>query len=147
GLQDLVALRIGPDFQSALLLKTEPLCSFLLDPRRRSIVTCTVQYIFVMPGEIDDSPSLRTCGCPRPSLDDIPAELVRQTAHDGAAPGPQGTPRVSTLVVQPQNVLLTTELPGRTSAMLVSDVRPQVTGILQARRFVEGSTVQAGEVL
>jgi membrane fusion protein (multidrug efflux system) len=65
----------------------------------------------------------------------------------GPPPGPQGTPRVSTLVVQPQDVLLTTELPGRTSAMLVADVRPQVTGILQARRFVEGSTVKAGEVL
>jgi membrane fusion protein (multidrug efflux system) len=65
----------------------------------------------------------------------------------GPPPGPQGAPQVSTVVVQPQNVVLTTELPGRTSAMLVADVRPQVTGILQARRFVEGSTVKAGEVL
>jgi membrane fusion protein (multidrug efflux system) len=65
----------------------------------------------------------------------------------GPPPGPQGAPQVSTLVVQPQNVVLTTELPGRTSAMLVADVRPQVTGILKARGFVEGSTVKAGEVL
>jgi membrane fusion protein, multidrug efflux system len=65
----------------------------------------------------------------------------------GPPPGAQGTAHVSTIVVQPQNVVLTTELPGRTSAMLVADVRPQVTGILQARRFVEGSTVKAGEVL
>ncbi len=65
----------------------------------------------------------------------------------GPPEGPQGPPQVSTLVVQPQNVVLTTELPGRTSAVLVADVRPQVTGILQARRFVEGSTVKAGEVL
>jgi membrane fusion protein (multidrug efflux system) len=65
----------------------------------------------------------------------------------GPPPGPQGTPRVSTLVVQPQSVVLTTELPGRTSALLVADVRPQVTGIVQSRRFVEGSTVKAGEVL
>lgn len=65
----------------------------------------------------------------------------------GPPAGPQGAPKVSTMVVQPQNVVLTTELPGRTSAVLVADVRPQVTGILQARRFVEGSTVKAGEVL
>jgi membrane fusion protein (multidrug efflux system) len=65
----------------------------------------------------------------------------------GPPPGPQGPAKVGTVVVQPQNVVLTTELPGRTSAVLVADVRPQVTGILQARRFVEGSTVKAGEVL
>lgn len=65
----------------------------------------------------------------------------------GPPAGPQGPPQVSTLQVRPQNVVLTTELPGRTSAILVSDVRPQVTGILQARRFVEGSTVKAGDVL
>ncbi len=65
----------------------------------------------------------------------------------GPAAGPQGTPKVSTVVVQPQSVVLTTELPGRTSAVLVADVRPQVTGILQSRRFVEGSTVKAGDLL
>lgn len=65
----------------------------------------------------------------------------------GPAAVPQGTPKVSTVVVQPQSVVLTTELPGRTSAVLVADVRPQVTGILQSRRFVEGSTVKAGDLL
>jgi membrane fusion protein (multidrug efflux system) len=59
----------------------------------------------------------------------------------------QGTPQVNTLAVEPQRVVITTELPGRTSAVLVADVRPQVTGIVQARRFIEGSTVKAGEVL
>lgn len=70
----------------------------------------------------------------------------------GKRPGPppgasQGPVQVSTMAVQSQRVVLTTELPGRTSPVLVADVRPQVTGILQARRFVEGSTVKAGEVL
>ncbi len=65
----------------------------------------------------------------------------------GPPAGAQGTPQVSTIELQPQSAVLRTELPGRTSAMLVADVRPQVTGILQARRFVEGSTVKAGEVL
>jgi membrane fusion protein, multidrug efflux system len=65
----------------------------------------------------------------------------------GPPGGPQGAPRVTTIVVQPQPVVLTTELPGRTNAVLVADVRPQVTGILQARRFVEGSVVKAGDLL
>ncbi|WP_415923044.1 efflux RND transporter periplasmic adaptor subunit [Steroidobacter sp.] len=65
----------------------------------------------------------------------------------GQGAAPQGTPQVSTVVVQPQPVVLTTELPGRTSAVLVADVRPQVTGILQSRRFVEGSSVKAGDLL
>jgi membrane fusion protein (multidrug efflux system) len=49
--------------------------------------------------------------------------------------------------VQPQQVALTTELPGRTSAYLVAEVRPQVSGIIQKRLFTEGSDVKAGEVL
>ncbi|HWK50322.1 MAG TPA: efflux RND transporter periplasmic adaptor subunit, partial [Steroidobacter sp.] len=57
------------------------------------------------------------------------------------------TPKVSTVVVQPKPVVLTTELPGRTSAVLVADVRPQVTGILQSRKFVEGSAVKKGDLL
>jgi membrane fusion protein (multidrug efflux system) len=65
----------------------------------------------------------------------------------GHAGAPQGPPKVSTVVVQPQSVVLTTELPGRTSAVLVADVRPQVTGILQSRKFVEGSAVKKGDLL
>ncbi len=44
-------------------------------------------------------------------------------------------------------ITLTTELPGRTSAFEVSDVRPQVSGIITARRFTEGGEVKAGQVL
>jgi membrane fusion protein (multidrug efflux system) len=51
------------------------------------------------------------------------------------------------LTVKPQRVLLTTELPGRTSAYLIAEVRPQVSGIIQKRLFTEGSDVNAGEVL
>ncbi len=42
---------------------------------------------------------------------------------------------------------MTTELVGRTSAYLVAEVRPQVSGIIQKRLFKEGSDVRAGEVL
>jgi membrane fusion protein (multidrug efflux system) len=39
------------------------------------------------------------------------------------------------------------ELPGRTSAYEVSDVRPQVSGIVRARLFTEGSIVHQGQTL
>ncbi len=51
------------------------------------------------------------------------------------------------VTIQPQRVAVTTELAGRTSAFLVAEVRPQVSGIIQERRFTEGSDVKAGDVL
>jgi membrane fusion protein (multidrug efflux system) len=49
--------------------------------------------------------------------------------------------------MQPERVAIITELPGRTSAYLVAEVRPQVSGIIQKRFFTEGSDVKAGELL
>lgn len=59
----------------------------------------------------------------------------------------QGAPEVAVVVVQPERVPVVTELPGRTSAYLVAEVRPQVSGIIQKRLFAEGSDVKAGQVL
>lgn len=56
-------------------------------------------------------------------------------------------PEVSVQTVASQSVALTTELAGRTSAYLVSEVRPQVGGIVKKRLFKEGSDVKAGETL
>ena len=56
-------------------------------------------------------------------------------------------PEVATLVVTAQPVVLTTELPGRTAAYRVAEVRPQVNGLVQSRLFEEGSEVKAGDVL
>ena len=56
-------------------------------------------------------------------------------------------PEVATVTIQPQELVLTTELPGRTSPHLVSEIRPQVNGIIQKRLFTEGSDVKAGQVL
>ena len=42
---------------------------------------------------------------------------------------------------------ITTELPGRTSAYLIAEVRPQVNGVVQKRLFDEGADVKAGDVL
>ncbi|HPA14857.1 MAG TPA: efflux RND transporter periplasmic adaptor subunit [Desulfobacterales bacterium] len=62
-----------------------------------------------------------------------------------AAPAP--VPEVVTLTIEPRPVELTTELPGRTSAYLVAEIRPQVNGIIQKRHFQEGSDVKAGQLL
>jgi membrane fusion protein (multidrug efflux system) len=43
--------------------------------------------------------------------------------------------------------VLTTELPGRTSAYFVAEIRPQVNGIIQKRLFDEGSDVKVGQIL
>jgi len=51
------------------------------------------------------------------------------------------------VTVQAERAVLTTELPGRTSAYLVAEIRPQVNGIIQQRSFVEGSDVTAGSLL
>jgi len=49
--------------------------------------------------------------------------------------------------MQPQKVVLTTELPGRTAAFRIAEIRPQVSGLIQKRLFTEGSDVKAGQVL
>jgi len=58
-----------------------------------------------------------------------------------------GPPEVAVVTVQPERVVITTELSGRTSAYLVAEVRPQVGGIIQKRLFTEGGDVKAGAVL
>ncbi len=49
--------------------------------------------------------------------------------------------------ISPRKVDFTTELAGRISAFQISEVRPQVNGILQKRLFEEGSDVRAGDIL
>ncbi|MBB3304643.1 membrane fusion protein (multidrug efflux system) [Enterobacter sp. Sphag1F] len=53
--------------------------------------------------------------------------------------------KVITLTTQSQAI--TSELPGRTLAYRVADVRPQVSGIVLKRSFTEGSDVIAGQTL
>ncbi len=66
--------------------------------------------------------------------------------QQAAAPPPE-PPEVAVIVVASQRVSLSTELPGRTSPYMVAEVRPQVSGIIQSRRFEEGQDVKAGDVL
>ena len=60
---------------------------------------------------------------------------------------PPSVPEVSTVTVQVEKVVLTANLPGRTSAYSIAEIRPQVGGIIQKRLFEEGSEIKAGQVL
>ena len=60
---------------------------------------------------------------------------------------PASAPEVTTVTVQTEKVTLTTELPGRTSAYRIAEIRPQVSGLIQKRLFTEGSDVKAGKAL
>ena len=60
---------------------------------------------------------------------------------------PAAAPQVSVVTIEPSSVPLSTELSGRTAAFLVSEVRPQVNGIVKSRLFDEGSDVKEGQVL
>jgi len=54
------------------------------------------------------------------------------------------TPEVGVVTLKSEPLQITNELPGRTSAYRVAEVRPQVSGIILKRNFTEGSDVQAG---
>ena len=53
-------------------------------------------------------------------------------------------PEVGIVTLKSAPLQITTELPGRTSAYRIAEVRPQVSGIILKRNFVEGSDIQAG---
>nr|WP_223262929.1 efflux RND transporter periplasmic adaptor subunit [Sphingobium sp. SCG-1] len=72
------------------------------------------------------------------------------SACGGASNGDRKTPpvpQVGYVLVQQKNVPLTVELTGRVAAYQMSEVRPQVSGIIRRRFFTEGSLVRAGQTL
>jgi len=64
---------------------------------------------------------------------------------DETSSGP--APQVTVVTLKNRPVTLTRSLPGRTSAYLIAEVRPQVSGIVKRRLFTEGGSVTAGQVL
>jgi membrane fusion protein, multidrug efflux system len=78
--------------------------------------------------------------CGAAALHGCNAEVAAQQAQ-------QPPPEVGAQTLQRETVTLSRELPGRTSAHLVSEVRPRVTGIIRQRIFEEGGVVEAGDVL
>ena len=67
---------------------------------------------------------------------------AKKDQHNAAS-----TPEAGYVVLATQSAPLEIELAGRTTAYETSDVRPQVSGLIQARRFVEGSIVKQGQTL
>ena len=71
--------------------------------------------------------------------------LLAACGKDAAGPPPPA--EVSVVTLKPRPVAITDQLPGRTTAFRVAEVRPQVTGIVQKRLFSEGTEVKAGAQL
>jgi membrane fusion protein (multidrug efflux system) len=65
----------------------------------------------------------------------------------GAPGGKMPPPQVAVHTVRPQALPVVAELPGRTSAFQIAEVRPQVAGIVKKRLFTEGADVKAGTPL
>jgi membrane fusion protein (multidrug efflux system) len=88
-----------------------------------------------------------------------PASLIFAAlllASCGSAQDPQGRggrgarggpTTVGYVVIQQGSAPLEQELPGRVAAYQVSEVRPQVSGVIQRRLFQEGSVVRQGQTL
>ncbi|HUD28406.1 MAG TPA: efflux RND transporter periplasmic adaptor subunit [Novosphingobium sp.] len=73
--------------------------------------------------------------------------LLSACGGGGQQAAPAGPPEVGVVTVREEAVVLSTELPGRTSAYEASDVRPQVNGLILERLFTEGDQVKAGQAL
>jgi membrane fusion protein, multidrug efflux system len=56
-------------------------------------------------------------------------------------------PEVGVVTIQARPLTLSSELPGRTTAFMIAQIRPQIGGIVQKRVFTEGSLVKTGDLL
>ncbi len=82
-----------------------------------------------------------------PSFIIFSAALLAGCNDQGDTQAHAGEPQVTVHVVETAPLAVTTELPGRTSAFRIAEVRPQVSGIVLKRNFTEGSDVEAGQSL
>jgi len=77
----------------------------------------------------------------------IAAWFLWQKSSPGNRMGSDFKPEVSVVTMKAEPVVLTKDLPGRTSAIRVAEIRPQVSGIVTKQFFVEGSLVKQGQQL
>lgn len=77
----------------------------------------------------------------------LASALALAACHKQAPPPAPPPPDVGVVTLQTSPATLTAELPGRVAAFETSEVRPQVSGVLQKRLFEEGSRVHQGQLL
>lgn len=73
--------------------------------------------------------------------------LLTACGQQRSSPVVKAAPRVSVVTLHAQSVPMSSQLPGRVAAYRTAEVRPQVSGIVLKRFFVEGSEVRAGQQL
>jgi membrane fusion protein (multidrug efflux system) len=96
-----------------------------------------------------ERPSRRRFSAPAAGFAAVLALAALAGCHrsETKAAGPAGPVEVGVVTLEPRPVTLTRELPGRTSAFRVAEVRARVNGIVLKRHFTEGSDVKEGQVL
>jgi membrane fusion protein (multidrug efflux system) len=79
----------------------------------------------------------------------IAAALPMAGCQEAAKPAAKAppVPEVGVVTLRPERVALSTELPGRTAAFMMAEVRPQVGGIVRERPFREGAEIAKGDLL
>ncbi len=82
----------------------------------------------------------------KPRFAIVAALMLAACGGGGDRPAPQA-PEAGFVVMKTESVPLVNELAGRTAAYETSEVRPQVSGVIKARLFTEGSIVRQGQTL
>jgi membrane fusion protein, multidrug efflux system len=78
----------------------------------------------------------------------VTVAVVMTACNAKKGPPPPPPPvAVKVVTLSPQSVSITTDLPGRTVPYRVADIRPQVSGVILKRMFVEGTDVKEGQQL
>ncbi len=86
--------------------------------------------------------SLVVCGLLASGCTEKPPEAGKTPASATREPT-----KVGVITMRAETQTLTSALPGRTSAFMSADIRPQINGIVQKRLFTEGATVKVGQPL
>jgi membrane fusion protein (multidrug efflux system) len=75
------------------------------------------------------------------------AACTKSEAQSGRSGAAGGAVTVGYVVAQAANAPIVQDLPGRVAAFQISDVRPQVSGVILRRLFKEGAIVHQGQTL
>ncbi|QJC56742.1 Solvent efflux pump periplasmic linker SrpA [Polaromonas vacuolata] len=124
------------------LLNTPFLCIF--SPAQRSIYSS-----YLVTGSIDFKKMSHAWPHAKSTLLTMLCLSTLLTACSGKSEAPAVKPptEVGVVTMQPERQIVTNELPGRTSAFLTAEIRPQVGGIIEQRPFTEGAQVKTGQLL